>query len=83
MNALSDHNTNASYVERTITKVLGYCCLWAFFSLFRRTEMIALRLGVTSRTVRLYKERHRDGEFKCEGCAKCLKDFVKAQDKLR
>lgn len=63
--------------ERLIKQGLGYCCLWAFFKLFRQTPMIALRLGVTPRTVRLYKARFRGGEYKCEGCAKCMKQAIK------
>ena len=56
---------------------LNYCCLWAFFTLYRSSDAIALRLGVTTRTVRLYKERFHAGEFKCEGCEKCLKPHMK------
>jgi hypothetical protein len=66
-----------SLTEYLITRALGYCCLWAFFSLFRQTGQIAQRLGVTPRTIRLYKARFRGGGFKCEGCEKCMKKVVK------
>ena len=56
-----------------ITEDLGYCCLWAFFTRNKRTGMIALRLGVSDRAVRLYKARHKAGEFKCECKGNCLK----------
>jgi hypothetical protein len=76
VNTLPDHKPY-TLTERLIRQGLGYCCLWAFFSLFRRTELIAIRLGVTPRTIRLYKARFRGGEFKCEGCEKCLKSAIK------
>ena len=28
---------------------LGYCCLWAFFKIFRKTPVIAARLGVAEK----------------------------------
>lgn len=55
---------------------LGYCCLWAFFHHNKRTAMIATRLGVTTRAIRYHKAAYRAGEFKCEGCEKCLKDLL-------
>lgn len=61
---------------------LSYCCLFAFFSLYRKTEQIAIRLGVTSRTIRLYKARFRDGEFVCCGKGDCLKPAIKAKKEL-
>lgn len=63
--------------EHLITDGLGYCCLFAFFSIYRRTSMIALRLGVTPRTIRLYKARFRDGEYKCAGCERCLASKIR------
>jgi len=58
---------------------LGYCCLWAFFSLYKRTEQIALRLGVHERNIARYKARFRAGEFSCEGCTGCMKAAVRAK----
>jgi len=69
-----------SLIERLITGAppagLGYCCLWAFFTRNKRTEMIAIRLGVSSRAIRLYKARHGEGEFSCGDCTNCLKRIV-------
>jgi len=70
----SNHST---LTEHLIKDGLGYCCLWAFFSIHRQTGMIALRLGVTPRTIRLYKAKHRGGEYSCEECGKCMKSAVK------
>lgn len=44
---------------------LGYCCLYAFFRLYRKTPVIADRLGVTTRAVRKYKAAFRAREFEC------------------
>ena len=68
------HNTK---IPDFITKDLGYCCLWAFFTRNKQTGMIAIRLGVSDRAIRLYKARFREGEFKCECGDKCLKEAIK------
>lgn len=52
---------------------LGYCCLYAFFRLFKRTGLIAARLGMDDRTVRYQKARFRSGEYQCEKLDCCLK----------
>lgn len=66
--------------EHLITQGLGYCCLWAFFTLFKRTGLIAIRLGVTPQTIRRYKARFRGGEFKCkEDCQRCMKKAIRAR----
>ena len=70
-------------VEAAIIETLGYCCLVSFFSLYRQTSQIALRLGVTSRTIRLYKARFRDGEFECSRLDCCMKPAIKAKRELR
>ena len=77
MRTLNRNDMRTPLTESLITEGLGYCCLWGFFKLYRQTGLIALRLGVTPRTVRLYKARFRDGEFKCEGCANCMKCAIK------
>ena len=51
---------------------LGYCCEWFFFSRFKRTALIAARLGVTPRAVCYHKEAWRAGECACEGKPNCL-----------
>ena len=52
---------------------LGYCCLWAFFRLHKRTGMIADRLGVCDRAIRYHKMAFKDGMLRCEHSARCLK----------
>lgn len=51
---------------------LGYCCEWKFFSLYHSTSLIAARLGVSPRAVRLHKAQARDGQLRCEGCPNCM-----------
>lgn len=51
---------------------LGYCCPFAFLSLFHSTGKIADRLGVAPRTVRVHKAAFHRGELQCEKCEKCL-----------
>ncbi len=52
---------------------LGYCCPWFFFQHNRRTTMIALRLGLSTRTIKIHKARARSGEYVCEKALNCLK----------
>jgi hypothetical protein len=60
-------------VKRLVTEGMGYCCLWAFFRLYKRTAQIALRLGVEDRTVRYHKSAFNAGCYRCEQNEKCLK----------
>src|SRR5512146_1915593 len=60
-------------VESLICEGLGYCCEFAFFTCFKRTGLIAERLGVEARTVRYHKMAFKDGRLKCRGAATCLK----------
>ncbi len=55
-----------------VTEGLGYCCTWFFFKHFRQTSLIAARLGVSDRAVRLAKERVDSGEDVCKRCERCL-----------
>jgi len=48
-------------VESMVTKDLGYCCLWFFFSRFRKTGLAAARLGVSPQAIRQNKAT-------CGGC---------------
>lgn len=59
-----------------VTEGLGYCCPWAFFSIFRKTPEIAARLGVCEMTVRRAKARVDDKIWKCEECGHCMKKQV-------
>lgn len=64
-------------IETLVTKGLGYCCPWAFFSIFRRTQVIADRLGVHPSNVRRAKAKVKCGEWKCERCGNCMKEQVR------
>ena len=55
---------------------LGYCCMYGFFSIYKQTTLIALRLGVTSRTVRIYKAKFNEGEYECEKLDCCMKKAI-------
>ena len=70
---MSTQKPRRQTVKRLVTEGLGYCCLWAFFKLHKRTGMIAERLGVTDRAVRYHKMAFKDGNLSCEKCQKCLK----------
>jgi hypothetical protein len=61
-------------IPRLITAKTGlnYCCLWAFFTLFQRTGVIAERLGVSRQAVQRYRRRYREGCYRCEQRDKCL-----------
>lgn len=51
---------------------LGYCCPWFFFQHYRNCEVIADRLGVTSRAIRLAKARVDSGDAICERHPNCM-----------
>lgn len=38
-------------IRSMVTGDLGYCCLWFFFSRFRKTGLIAARLGVSRQAI--------------------------------
>ena len=59
-------------VKSLIEVDLGYCCEWFFFHHFKRTAVIADRLGVSTAAVRNAKARVRSGESVCKGCEGCL-----------
>lgn len=63
-------------LETLITSGLGYCCMWAFFSVYSSTQTIADRLGVSTRAVRKAKERIRSGRYCCESRANCMKEKI-------
>lgn len=44
-----------------VTGDMRYCCLWFFFSRFRRTGLLAARLGVSPQAIRQNKAN-------CGGC---------------
>ena len=60
-------------VRRLIVEDLGYCCEWKFFALYHDTDLIAARLGVSTRTIRRHKAAAAEGELRCEDSANCMK----------
>ena len=59
-------------IEKMIKEDMGYCCLFAFFSIHRDTQVIADRLGVTTRAVRYHKMMFKQGDYICQNQPKCL-----------
>lgn len=62
---------------------LGYCCLWFFLSHFRRSRVVADRLGVDIRTINYARERVRSGEEKCKQCDRCMHKVVTLSGEAR
>lgn len=62
---------------------LGYCCLFAFFSLFRKTGEIAERLGVSRQAVQRYRRRYKEGCYHCEQHPSCMVKRIEAKQSLR
>jgi len=60
--------------EKLIEDGLGYCCTWAFFSLFHNKHDISNRLGICEARAKLWKAKHKRGELECKCKEKCLKD---------
>ena len=60
--------------EKLITDGMGYCCLYAYFSLYRQNRLIAARLGIHRWTVWYWKRKYDNGELTCQCNGKCMKD---------
>jgi hypothetical protein len=60
-------------IKSMIEEDLGYCCEFIFFSRYKQTAVIATRLGVTTRAIRMHKAALREGCLVCEGKEKCMK----------
>lgn len=58
--------------QHLIEDGLGYCCPYAFFSLFRQTRVISARLGLGRTTVKEWKRRMKSGELQCQHCPNCM-----------
>lgn len=68
-------------VDKAIREGLNYCCLYAFFSLFKDTDLIAARLGFDKRSIRYHKAAFAAGHYRCYGRPGCLQgklDAIKA-----
>lgn len=58
-----------------VTQDMGYCCLWFFFSRFRKTGLVAARLGVSPQAI-------RQNRATCGGCkqaANCIDKKIALQ----
>ncbi len=55
-------------VQSLVTGDLGYCCLWFFFSRFRKTGLVAARLGVSPQAIR----QNRASCGGCQGKSTCM-----------
>ena len=62
-----------------VTQDLHYCCLWFFFSRFRKTRVVADRLGVSPQAVRACKATCGG----CKGTGNCLDKKVTLKLTLR
>lgn len=60
---------------------LGYCCPYALFRVTKETGKIATRLGMTTRTIRLWKAKFRSKEIVCEGRSNCLITHIRSLGK--
>ena len=64
-----------------IEEDLGYCCQWFFFTHYKRTALIASRLGVSERAVRYAKAEALGRPPQCEGREACMNQkFTQAGD---
>lgn len=55
-------------IRLLVTQDLHYCCLWFFLTRFRRTSVVADRLGVSPQAVR----QARASCTGCEGKSNCM-----------
>lgn len=67
-----------------ICEDLGYCCEAAFFTLYKGTEKVADRLGVSTRAIKYHKAKVRSGEVQCEHAPNCLaRKGMEMEEKLK
>ena len=69
---LSTVKVDTNSIESLIVDGLGYCCEWKFFQLYKDTELIAARLGMSERAVRRHKQWAANGTTGCEFRKNCL-----------
>lgn len=74
MSQLSTNNPRESLTASLITSGLGYCCEAWFWRWFAEvpSETVAIRLGVTMRTIQRRRALFNQGELKCQMKSKCL-----------
>jgi hypothetical protein len=70
-------------VRSLIVEDLGYCCPTFFFQTYRKTALVAARLGVTERAIRYAKAAVDDGQCSCEGRETCMRKKITLEGSLR
>lgn len=63
---------NRITIRSMVEQDLGYCCLWFFLERYKKTALIAARLGVSTRAVRYARGSVRECGKGCEGRETCL-----------
>lgn len=65
-----------------ITKKLGYCCPYAFFkaSANEKQIVLAMQLGVSERTVKLWRRQLREGTLTCQRHCPCFIELRTAHE---
>lgn len=78
MSRLSPNNPRQSLTSTLVTSGLGYCCEAWFWQWFAEvpSETVAIRLGVTMRTVQRRRALFNQGELKCQMKSKCFDQKV-------
>lgn len=71
-NSLTQLKLNS--VAYAIRVDLGYCCEWLFFQLYPDAGLVALRLGVTTDTIRRHKRKLKKAS--CSGYPYCMKKCI-------
>jgi len=74
---LNAHKMTRPTIKILIEQDLGYCCQWFFFNQFRRTALIAARLGVSDRAIRYSKAEVKKGCLKCENNPTCMREHAR------
>lgn len=65
----------------TLACSLGYCCEYAFFRLYKKTGLIAARLGVSKQAVKARKALWRAKKIECKKLDCCQLEKIKALGK--
>lgn len=70
-------------LKSLVVEDLGYCCVWFFLTRFRRSRVVADRLGLDIRTVNYARKRVKDGTEVCSQCDRCMHRLVKMDGDAR
>lgn len=58
-------------IKICIEQDMGYCCEWVFFRLFKRTGLIAIKLGFSPRMIAKHKSEAL-AQTSCPGKVNCM-----------